>query len=268
MMKAKIIDKEGKHGKEIELPEIFSGKIREDIAQKLFEIEKKIQPYGPNIMAGKLHSASGKIRRRRHAWKSSYGRGISRVPRKIFWRRGTQFYWQGSTVVSTVGGRAGHPPKIEKFLKKKKINKKEKLLGIQSAISSTANINYLEKRYSSLDKVDINLPLIIEGNVLKLKTKEFLELIKKVLKTEDIQNVGIKKKQKRAGKGKLRGRKYKVSAGLLLIVGREEDKKINGIDVIKADKLEMSDLYPLGRLTIYTENSIKDLEKLWNKEKK
>ena len=259
-MKAKIINKDGEHEKEIILPKVFSSKIREDIAQKCFEIEKKIQPYGPNIWAGKLHSASGKIRHARRMWKTAYGKGISRVPRKIFWRRGTQFYWQGASVVSTVGGRAGHPPKIEKFLKKRSINKKEKLIAISSALASTCNINYVKRRYSSLYDIKISLPLVIDSDILKLSTKEFLGVMKKIL--VDCFKVALKKKHKRAGKGKLRGRKYKTSAGLLLVIGKNEDKKIKGIDIVKADKLEIRDLYPLGRLVVYSEEAIKDFENL------
>ena len=72
-MKAKIVGE----NKEIELPKLFSSKIREDICQKVYEIEKRWQPYAPYFLAGKLYSASGKIRHQRHRWKTSYGRGIS-----------------------------------------------------------------------------------------------------------------------------------------------------------------------------------------------
>ena len=65
-MKAKLISIQGKPTKDIELPEYFSDKIREDLAQKFFEISKKQQPYGPNPNAGKMHAASGKLSRKRH----------------------------------------------------------------------------------------------------------------------------------------------------------------------------------------------------------
>jgi len=267
-MKAKVLDKEGKAIKEIVLPSCFCSKIREDICQKYFQAIRKMQPYAPNIFAGKLYSASGKIRHGRRLWKTSYGRGISRVPRKIFWRRGTQFYWSGSTISGTRGGRRAHPPKIEHFLKEKKINKKEKLLAIRSAISSTCLLEYLRKRYLSLSDLkekEISLPLIVSSDLLKLKTKEFLESLKKILGGAFL--IALKKKRKRAGKGKSRGRKYKKSAGLLLVIGKDENKKISGIDVKKVNELGISDFYPLGRLCIYTEKAISDLEKLWQKEK-
>jgi hypothetical protein len=41
------------------------------------------QPYGSMKGAGAGYSASGIVRHRRHAWKSAYGKGMSRVPRKI-----------------------------------------------------------------------------------------------------------------------------------------------------------------------------------------
>ena len=129
-MKAKVLDKDGKEIKEIELPSCFASSIRQDITQKVYEAEKKWQPYAPFFMAGKQHSASGKIRHARRLWKTAYGHGISRVPRKILWRRGNQFYWIGAEIASTRGGRRAHPPRVEHFLKELKINKKEKQIAI------------------------------------------------------------------------------------------------------------------------------------------
>jgi len=265
-MKAKILNQEGT--KEIELPKCFSSSIRKDICQKCYEIEKKYSPYAPYLLAGKQYSASGKIRHARRKWKTSYGKGISRVPRKIFWRRGTQFYWQGATVTQAVGGRRAHPPRVEHFFKKLKINKKEKLIAINSALACTSSSEWLKKRYSSLKdkKLSLDLPLIISSSLLKLKTKDFFSFLKGIL--GDVYEIAIKKKKVRAGKGKFRGRKYKESRGLLLVIGNSEEKKISQIDVKKVSELAIEDLYPLGRLVIYTENAIKDLEKLYGKEEK
>jgi len=263
-MKAKILNKTGSGTKEVELPKCFSSKIRKDIAQRYYEVAKKFHMHGTFILAGMQYSASGKLRHRRHKWKSTYGRGISRVPRKIFWRRGTQFYWQGATVAGTVGGRKAHPPKIEHFLKKKKINQKEIEKAISSAISATANSNYLKERYSRI-KEKIDVPFIVSSDILKLKTKEFKELLKKVLK--DSYKLALQEKSKRAGRGKTRGRKYKKSAGLLLVIGNEEKVKFTGIDVKKVNELEISDLWPLGRLAMYTEKALEDLDKFYGEKK-
>jgi len=256
-MNSTIISQQGK--KETELPNFFSEKIREDIAQKYFEAEKKIQPYGPNPESGKHHSASGKMSHSRRKWRTSYGKGMSRVPRKILWRRGDHFYWIGAETSGTRGGRQAHPPKPIHFQQEKKINKKEKVIALHSAFASTSSLEFLKKRYSSLEniKLNLNLPIVISSEILKLKTQEFFSFLEKIL--GQAYSVAIKKKEIRAGKGKLRNRRYKENAGLLLVLGEKEEKKISGIEVKKISELEISDLFPLGRLTIYTENAIKQL---------
>ena len=263
-MKAKILSVQGKEVKEIVLPKCFSSRIREDIAQKYYETVKKMQPRGSYALAGMQYSASGKLRHRRNKWKTTYGRGISRVPRKIFWRRGTQFYWVGATVAGTVGGRKAHPPKVEGFMKEKRINRKEVKIAICSAISSTASSDYLKRRYQRIEEAK-NLPLVIESKMIGLKTKDFISALKKIL--GENYEVALKKKNKRAGRGKTRGRKYKKSAGLLLVIGKDENFKSKNIEVRKVNELGMDDLWPLGRLAVYTENAIQDLSKLWEKEK-
>ena len=82
-MKGNLLDINGKKLKEIELPKCFSQDVREDIIAKFLETKKNKQPYAPSLVAGKQHAAKGKVVHRRHVWRSGYGRGISRVPRKI-----------------------------------------------------------------------------------------------------------------------------------------------------------------------------------------
>lgn len=261
-MKAKILTKAGSKG-EIEIPKFFSGKIREDICQKFFEAQKKIQPYASFIEAGKHHSASGNLSHSRRLWKTAYGKGISRVPRKILWRRGDHFYWVGAEVSGTRGGRQAHPPKIERFLANKKINKKEAILAVQSALASTGNINFLKRRYSSLGEIKLDLPLIINSEILKMKTWEIYEILEKIL--ENAFSIAVKHKKQRAGKGKARGRRYKENAGLLIVIGKNENLKLSGVEVRKLDELEVSDLFPLGRLTIYSEEAIKEINNIGEK---
>lgn len=261
-MKIQILDVEGKKKSEIET-NIFDGEIREDIIQKVVEAEKRKQPYAPFYLAGKQASASGKIRHGRRKWKTAYGKGISRVPRKIFWRRGTQFYWQAATIASARGGRRAHPPKILSMLRIKKVNKKEKQKAFLSALALISSLEEIKKKYKTLEdkKMEIKLPIIIEGKILQLKTKEFFSVLEKILQGKELKEVAIQKKSIRAGKGKMRGRKYKKTAGLLLVIGKEEEKKIKGIEIKKVNQLSVSDLASNGaRLTVFTEEAIKGLE--------
>lgn len=255
-MKAQIYDLKGEKKKEIELPVLFNDKIREDIVQKSYEVTRfaERQPYAPFKEAGKRHSASGTISHKRHDWKGHYGRGISRVPRKTMWRRGTQFFWVGAEVSAARGGRRAHPPRV--IRREKKINQKEMKIAMNAALAATAHESYVLKRYGSLDKISFRLPIVIESQAT-VKTKEIVHFLKTLLgKSNDI---ALKTKSVRAGKGKLRGRKYKSNAGVLLIKSNDEKIKMKGLDIKSLKELKITDLYPLGRLTIFTEKSLEEL---------
>jgi large subunit ribosomal protein L4e len=260
-MKIEVLNAEGKKKGEI-TTEIFSGKIREDVVQKVVETEKVKHPYAPNYLAGKQAAAAGKTKHARRKWRSAAGKGLARVPRKVFWRRGTQFYWQGATIASTRGGRRAHPPRVLSMIKVKKVNKKEREFAFLSALAMTASTKEIKKKYGSLEDTEIKIkfPIIAESEILELKTKDFLKTLRKIL--DDLFEIAIQKKSIRAGKGKMRGRKYKKTAGLLLVIGKNEEKKIKGIELRKAIELSVSDLASNGaRLTIYTEEAVKELGK-------
>lgn len=260
-MKGNILDIDGKKLKTIDLPSCFSQKIREDIVSKVLEIKKSKQPYSPSPVAGNQYSASGKIHHRRHVWKTHYGRGISRIPRKIMSRRGTQFNWIGAVVPSTVGGRRAHPPKILSMLNKLKINKKELKIALNSAISATANEKEIVKKYITLNNEKIkDLPFIVESKITSLKTKDLINSLEKIL-GKNLFEIARKKKTIRSGKGKLRGRKYKRNAGLLIVLGKDEKLKTKNFDIKNVKNISINDLAKggLGRLVLYTEQAIKNL---------
>lgn len=258
-MKANILNIEGKKLKEINLPKCFSADIREDIVAKVLEVKKRQQPYAPSLVAGKQHSASGIIKHRRHVWKTHYGQGISRIPRKIISRRGNRFNWIGAEISSAVGGRRAHPPKVLSMINMRRINKKEMKIALYSALSATANKKFIVKKYSTLEKIDRDVPLIV-SSIDKIKVKELLTKIKTLLGNE-LYNLSIKKKSVRAGKGTRRGRKYKSNAGLLIVLGKDEKLKTNAFEVVNIKNLGLTDLARggLGRLTLYTEQAIKYL---------
>lgn len=261
MAKTKILSANGQ-GKEVEVSRLFSAMVREDLSQKFFEINKEQAPYAPGEYSGMKYSASGIAIHRRHAWKTQYGHGISRVPRKIMWRRGTQFYWVGATIASARGGRAAHPPRVEHFLAKKKMNKKEIEMAIKSAIAATANEGLVKKRYTSMTKETKmpSMPIIIDESVIKTNTKELIAFLKKIF--PGMEGIIFKKSTVRAGIGKRRGRKHKTNAGLLMVIGSKEEKKFSGIEIKKVQDLEIEDLFPLGRLAIYSQEAIKELDEV------
>lgn len=268
-MKATVYNLTGKKVKEITLPSFFSSKIREDIISKVLEAKKSKQPYGPNPVAGMQYSASGKLIHRRGVWKSQYKRGMSRIPRKIMSRRGSQFNWEGATSPNTRGGRRAHPPKALSMVNTKKINKKELVIALKSALSATANIEKLKEKYSRLKNKEIKQAPFVIDKIDTIKTKQIIEGLRKIL-GEDLFKVAIKKKSIRSGKGKLRGRKYKSSAGILIVIGKDEKLKTKTLDIRNVDNLSIVDLAKggEGRLTVYTESAIQELENKFKINKK
>lgn len=263
-MKAKLLDINGKEKKIIELPKCFSAKIRRDIVEKVIESKKFQQPYAPSLVAGKQHSASGVLIHQRKVWKSQYGRGMSRVPRKIMSRKGSQFNWVGAEASNTRGGRRPHPPKVLSRMGKLKINKKELRIALISAISATVNEKRITSRYETLKgKTLNNFPFVVESKLTQLGTKDLIASLKKIL--GELFELGIQKKKVRSGKGTRRGRKYKKNAGLLLVRGDQEKIKTTAFDTTNVSKLSVVDLAKggVGRITVYTEDAIKELgEKL------
>ena len=255
-MKTKLFDQTGKEKGTVELPKNFSENVREDILAKVFETQKLIytQAYGIMKGAGAGYSASGISRKKRHAWKGTYGKGISRIPRKIMSRHGSSFNWIGATVSNTRGGRNPHAPKSEKnpF---KKTNKKELAIAFNSAFAGTVISKYLEKKYGK----KLESGFVFEASILTAKTKEFIAVMDKLFGDE--ANF-LKVKTVRAGAGKRRGRKYKSNAGLIFVIGSEEKMNRKGIEVVKVNEIMVSDLAPNGepgRLACYTENAIKEI---------
>ncbi len=262
-MKGIVRDIKGEKLKEIELPKLFSEDIREDIVFKVLESKKVKQPYAPSPVAGKQHSARGKMRHRRHVWKSQYGRGSSRVPRKMLMGRGSQFNWEAAGVPNARGGMRAHPPKILSMMNLLKINKKELKKAFASSISATGKKEILFGRYNRLEGEIKNLPIIVDSKITQLKTKEMISSLKNLL-GENLFDIALSSKKIRSGKGKLRGRKYKKSAGVLLVLGDGESIKTKVVDSKSVNKLGLNDLAKggLGRLTVYTEQAIRDLGNL------
>ncbi len=263
-MKLNIINKENKETGKIDLPKQFSEKIRKDIVKRcVLAIQShNYQPYGSDPYAGMKSSAE--LSRRRRKYRGSYGHGISRVPRKIMSRRGTRFNWVGAFVPGTIGGRRAHPPKAEKNVSKK-INKKERRKAIRCALSACLNKEFVEKRGH---KMPNNYPFIIDNDFENLsKTKDVKKALVSIGLKNELKRCSVKKI--RAGKGKLRGRRYRRKKGPLLVVGDDcallkSAKNIQGIDIVKIKNINAELLAPgcsIGRLTLFTKGAIEKLEK-------
>jgi len=247
-MKIDVLDLNGNKKTEINLPSQFDEEIREDLIRRaVFAIQSTYKKsYGASPEAGKR--ASAKISRRRREFKGAYGHGISRVPRKSLWHRGRQFGWVAAFAPGMVGGRRAHPPKSEKVLVKK-ININERRKAIRSAISAS-KIKVVDSSFESLNK-----------------TKTIKQTLEKLGLKDELKRLSDKKI--RAGRGKSRGRKYKIKKGPLLVVADDcpllkSGNNLQGFDVCIVNFLNTELLAPggiPGRLVIWSKNSIEKLEK-------
>jgi large subunit ribosomal protein L4e len=263
-MKLKILNTTGNQVGEAELPIQFSEPVREDLVKKavLAIQNNKRQTYGSYKEAGQRHAV--KISRRRRDYKGSYGKGISRVPRKTLSRRGSQFFWQGANAPGMVGGRKAHPPKVEKEWGWK-INTKENRKAICSAMSA---VMLKEKVIQRGHHVPSEYPFIITDEFEKItKTKQLLDALTKLGFKEELNRAGTLKE--RSGKGKLRGRRKITRKSLLIVLLdtnsiKKAANNIPGIDVINVKKLNAEALAPGGciaRATLFTAPALEELKK-------
>jgi len=253
-MKIKVYSLEGEAIDEMELPEIFNEEFRPDVIKRavLSAQTARVQPWGPDPMAGKRTSAQ------------SYGagRGVAMVPRI---KNGSR----AAFVPQAVGGRRAHPPRPQKNYHER-INRKERRLAIRSAVAATARKDLVEARGHRIENVP-QLPLVVDDELSMIKrTADTREVFRKLGIMDDIVRAKEGKKI-RAGKGKMRGRKYRTPRGPLIVVG--DDKGITrgarnhpGVDVVRVENLNVELLAPgthPGRLTVFTRSAIEKLDELF-----
>jgi large subunit ribosomal protein L4e len=249
MIKVNIYGMDGTVKEKVDLPKIFETPYRPDIIKKSFEVIHSNQrhPYGSDPLAGTRHAVAS----------VGKGRGMSRVPRLT----------QGQTaglVPNVVGGRRAHPPKVERNWQEK-MNKKENQLARNSALAATADKEVVTKRGHRFDE-KITLPIVVDDDFEKIKkTKEVIEVLQKIGIYSDVLR-SANGKHVRAGKGKMRGRRYRVPKSLLIVSSKNIVKKssdnLSGIDITKPHQLNIEHLAPggiAGRLTIFTKSALTQL---------
>ncbi|AEK72877.1 50S ribosomal protein L4P [Thermococcus sp. 4557] len=254
-MKVKVFNLEGEPVEEIELPKVFATPFRPDLIRRavIASWTHRIQPQGRDPQAGK----------RRVTENIGKGHGMARVERIKTSPRFAAF------VPFARGGRRTHPPKVEKVIWED-INKKERRLAIMSAIAATANYDLVRARGHIVDNVP-QVPIVVTDDLEKVfKTAQTREIFKKLGVWDDIERA--KKNTKiRAGKGKMRGRRYKKAKGPLVVVAKNEGivqgaRNHPGVDVVTVENLGVELLAPgthPGRLTVWTKGAIERLREIY-----
>ncbi len=254
-MKVNVYSIAGKALKAVELPGIFEEPLREDLIKRavIASQSARYQPQGVDWFAGKRTSA--------YSWGA--GRAVARVPRV----KGSHYSagGRGAIVPQAVGGRSAHPPRVEKKIRKL-LNLKEKRKATRSAIAATAHKTLVLKRGHLATKVP-GIPLVVEDKLDALSTtRESKKAFEALGLWEDV--LRAKDRSIRAGKGKMRGRRYKRKKSALIVISEDKGlgkgaRNLPGVDVVLAKELSVEHLAPgasCGRLTVYTKGAIKELK--------
>jgi len=269
-MKTNVYNLLGKSIKEIEVPDYFKQSYRPDLIKKavISSQSKSYQISAPSPYSNRLNTAEYRGVRKKNTMDNSINTGKARLPRTK--NRRILMAGRVAGVSHAVGGPKAHPPKITKILIKK-INTKERTKAILSAVSATASLGLVSTRGHVLpDK--ITLPIIFENTIESIeKTKEVYDLLSSLGLSENIEKAK-ENKSYRAGKGKMRGRRYKRRKSVLFVLGDSKNYKtfenLEGVDVVNASNLSIKELAPgthAGRLTIFSENAVSKLQERFSK---
>lgn len=233
--------------KELELPPVFILPIRKDLVRRAFlsAFTARLQPKGRDPMAGKRTTA--------RSW--GVGHGLARVPRLPNGR--------AAFISFARGGHRAFPPRPDKKLHEE-INRKEMALAIASALAATADIEFVKARGH---KFTVNkLPVVIEDKVEEelVKTKDAKLFLQRTGLWSDVERA-YERIRIRAGKGKMRGRRYVEPKSILFIISdynkplRRAVENLPGIDVTTPQNLNILHLAPggvPGRLTVFSEKAL------------
>ncbi|KEZ39623.1 hypothetical protein SAPIO_CDS9546 [Scedosporium apiospermum] len=261
-----IIGKDGRpSGKTHVIPAVFNSPIRPDIVQKVHTglAKNKRQPYAVSEKAGHQTSAE--------SWGT--GRAVARIPRVS--GGGTHRAGQAAFGNMCRSGRMFAPTKIWRKWHIK-ISQGQRRYATCSALAATAVAPLLLARGHQISKVP-EVPLVVDsalvGGDAISKTSNAVAFLTAVGAGPELEKVK-KSRKLRAGKGKLRGRRFRQRRGPLVIFDPETDgrelykglRNIPGVETCPVTALNLLQLAPgghLGRFVIWTSAAFKALDAIY-----
>jgi len=257
-------DKNEVSGTNVKLPSVFIAPIRPDIVNFVHTNMRKNsrQPYAVNKLAGHQTSAE--------SWGT--GRAVARIPRV----RGGGTHRSGQAAFGNMcrGGRMFAPTKIwRKWHCRTNVNQKR--FAMCSALAATAIPAIVMSKGHMINEIP-EVPLVVSDSIQDYKrTKEAVHFLKKFKAWTDIKKV-YKSKRIRAGKGKMRNRRYVQRLGPLIIFEKDNGitrafRNIPGIKLMNVTKMNLLRLAPgghVGRFCIWTESAFRRLDSLYGTWKK
>ena len=255
-----VIDTSGKPaGTTVPLPAVFTAPIRPDVVHFVHSCMAKNsrQAYGVNVNAGKQHSAE--------SWGT--GRAVSRIPRVP--GGGTHRAGQAAFGNMCRGGRMFAPTKTWRRWHRK-VNVGLKRYAVASALAASALPSLVTARGHRIAAVP-ELPLVVDDAAESVtKTAKAVALLTALGAGADVARAR-ESRNIRAGKGKMRNRRYVSRRGPLLVYGGDGAvsrafRAIPGVDVASVDALNLLQLAPgghVGRFIVWTQSAFDRLDALF-----
>ncbi|KEG14705.1 60S ribosomal protein L4 [Trypanosoma grayi] len=240
------------------LPAVFTAPIRHDIVQFVHTnmAKNSRQAYAVNRLSGMKHSAE--------SWGT--GRAVARIPR--IGGGGTSTSGAGAFGNMCRGGRMFAPTKIFRRWHRK-INLHQKRFAVVSALAASSLPSLVMSRGHKIENV-AEVPLVVDDSVQGYeKTKEAMAFLKAIGATDDVNRVNDSR-QIRAGRGKMRNRRYVARRGPMLVMpdnkGTRAFRNIFGLDLANVNALNLLHLAPgghVGRFIIWTKGAFEKLDSIF-----
>lgn len=153
-----------------------------------------------------------------------------------------------------------------------KINQNQKRYAVASALAASALPSLVLARGHRIEQIQ-ECPLVISNSIESVeKTRAAVDLLKAVAAYPDITKVSNSRKV-RAGKGKLRNRRYRQRRGPLVVYAKDEGivrafKNVPGVETCPVESLNLLQLAPgghVGRFIIWTESAMAALDSVYEK---
>jgi len=254
-----VYSTEGEVTKSVKLPGVFQAPIRPDVVHFVHTnmAKNKRQAYSVNKYAGKSPSAA--------SWGT--GRAVSRIPRVQ--GGGTHRSGQGAFGNMCRGGRMFAPTKTWRKWHKK-INSTQKRYAVASGVAASGVPALVMARGHRIEQLS-EVPLVIGNAAEKItKTRDAVALLKKFGAYDDVEKV-ISSKTLRAGKGKMRNRRFVQRRGPLVVYDKDDGitrafRNIPGVELTPVDSLNLLQLAPgghLGRFCVWTQGAFEKLDNVF-----
>jgi large subunit ribosomal protein L4e len=257
---ASILSTEGKSTGSVPLPDVFKAPLRADVVRTVFVgmSKNKRQAHGVKYESGYDTAAI--------SWGT--GRAVARIPRVP--GGGTHRAGQGAFGNMCRGGGMFNPLKTwRKWHRKVNVTAKRHALAASIAASAVAPL-VMARGHEIMEVPEV--PLVVDDAAEDIATtKEAIALFKAIGLESELTKSDASKKV-RAGRGKMRNRRYVMRKGPLFVYSKSDAsiakaaRNIPGVELCSVERLNLLQLAPggtFGRLCVWSKSSVERLGALY-----